>query len=84
MNENRETRTDEELLLLDAAFCMKRHADAALDGDHAVPGIPEAWAYALLAMAGWLESEAETLNMRTRAYALTAARSFIFGAGEVL
>jgi len=63
---------------------MKRHADAALDGNHAAPGIPETWAYALLAMAGWLETEAETLNMRTRPYALTAARSFIYGDGAVL
>ena len=84
MSRRRDDLDAEEKLLVDAAFCMKRHADAALDGTHAVPNIPDTWAYALLAMAGWLETEAETLNARTRPYALTAAASFIYGDGRLL
>jgi hypothetical protein len=84
MNERRDALEAEARLLVDAAYCMKLHADAALDGTHAVPGIPEAWAYALLALAGWVEAEAETLNARTRTYALAAARSFIYADGPVL
>ena len=83
MNEKREAREADGLLLIDAAFCMRVHADAVLDGTHAVPEIPETWAYALLAMAGWLESEAETVNARTRPFAIAAANSFIWADGEI-
>jgi hypothetical protein len=83
MNDKRAKREEDEHLLGLAAECMRRHADAALDGTHAIPDIPDHWALALLAMAGWLESERETVNGRSRPYALAAARSFIWADGPV-
>lgn len=81
MNDKRKA---EEFDIRWAAEGMRRHADAALDGTHAVPNIPEEWAYALLGVAGWLETELQNLNGRTRPYAVSIARSFIHGAGAVV
>lgn len=79
----REMFDSDEDLLSSAALAMRRNADAVLDGSHRIEGIPEEWAYALLGMAGWLETEIKNLNLRTRPYAVSIAKSFFFGAGEV-
>lgn len=63
-----------------AAIGMRRQADLALDSDDPRwSGIPEEWAYALIAVAGWLETEVTNLNLRTRPFAEAVAEAFIFG-----
>lgn len=76
--------TDQATLLSASADAMRAQADAVLDGTHAVPGIPETWAYALLSVAGFLDTEVNAFNARTRPYAVSTARSFIYGDQEVL
>jgi len=72
-------RDEEENLLMFTAMGMRRHGDAALDGTHRNPGIPEEWAYALIVMGGWVESYRNAPDSRDRDYALAACRSFIHG-----
>lgn len=74
---------NENEILEHAAFAMRRHADAALDGTHRNPNIPEEWAFALLGVAGWLETERQTFSLRTRPYAVSIACSFIHGRESV-
>lgn len=58
------------------AVAMRRQADAALDGVEDYAGIPPHWAYAMLALAGFMETEVKNLNLRTRAFSTAAARAF--------
>lgn len=82
MNEKR-TTTEDAREIECGASAIRAHGDAILDGTHRTPEIPVEYGYALLAVAGWLETEAETLNGRTRPYALAVVRSFIYGEGAV-
>ena len=62
------------------AIAMRRQADLVLDGVEPWSEIPDTWAYAMLAVAGWLETEVMNLNARTRPYADAIAKAFIHGA----
>ena len=66
------------------AMAIRKHGDAILDGTHRTPEIPEEYGYALLALAGWLETEARRVNIESRAHALAVVRSFVFGARALL
>jgi hypothetical protein len=59
-----------------AAVAMRRQADAALDGVRDYAGIPPHWAYTMLALAGFMETEVRNHNARTRPFSVAAARAF--------
>ena len=59
-----------------AAVAMRRQADAALDGVEDYAGIPDHWAYTMLALAGFMETEVRNHNARTRPFSVAAARAF--------
>mgnify|MGYP006365064575 FL=1 len=59
-----------------AAVAMRRQADAALDGVEDYAGIPNHWAYTMLALAGFMETEVQNHNARTRPFSTAAACAF--------
>lgn len=79
MNDKRRHLDTEADEIYYGAHAIRAHGDAILDGTHRTPEIPDEYGYAFLALAGWLETEADNLNGRTRPYALAIVRSFIFG-----
>ncbi len=81
---NDKTRQEEADELHFGALAMRHHGDAILDGTHVITDIPETYGYTLLAVAGWLETESQNLNLRTRPYALAIVRSFVHGKEEAL
>lgn len=83
MNEKRNIGAERRELEL-GAMAIRHHGDAILDGSHAVKGMPETYGYTFLALAGWLETEAQIINSRTRPYALAIVRSFVHGSEAVL
>lgn len=59
-----------------AAVAMRRQADMALDGGEGYENIPAHWAYTMLALAGFMETEVQNFNGRTRPFSVAAARAF--------